>query len=72
MKCVADRDYEVVRNKVRIVYLKCKYCYFSFMIPRHWRKDNGKRCGALGRYNVAHGLMVKHLHEKHGEIIKGF
>ena len=78
MKTIAGIHYEVIRkNTMRyweepmyagdIVKIDCSFCDFEIR-KNHVRKPRTSRSG-LGRYNRMRGIIVKHLHEKHRELL---
>jgi len=65
MKCVADRDYYVVRHQTAgtIFELDCAYC--PHFVPWWEHQNDYQSLSGLARYNRMRGAMVAHLHEHH-------
>lgn len=68
MKCVADRDYKVVRRddpyNDEILALECAYCK-TFRVSKRLTPQPRTSTSGLGRYNRMRGQIVAHLHAEH-------
>jgi hypothetical protein len=63
-----DRYGEAFALRGEIRSLSCGYCPFR-VVPRNFHRRGDK--SGLGRYNRARAVIVRHLHEKHAEQLRG-